>query len=49
MATGLARLNEAALQLTDRVDHGPADATSAVVHGAGGVGMQNHCVFTLEV
>ncbi|MBS1845317.1 MAG: 3-ketoacyl-CoA thiolase [Actinobacteria bacterium] len=49
MATGLARLHEAALQLTDRVDHGPDGATSAVVHGAGGVGMQNHCVFTLEV
>ena len=49
MATGLARLSEAALQLTGRVDHGPAAAASALVHGAGGVGMQNHCVFTLEV
>ncbi|MBS1678861.1 MAG: 3-ketoacyl-CoA thiolase [Actinobacteria bacterium] len=49
MATGLVRLSEASLQLADRVDHAPAGATSAVVHGAGGVGMQNHCVFTLEV
>ena len=49
MATGLARLSEASLQLADRVDHAPPGATSAIVHGAGGVGMQNHCVFTLEV
>jgi acetyl-CoA C-acetyltransferase len=49
MATGLIRLNEAALQLAGRVDHAPQGATTAVVHGAGGVGMQNHCVFTLEV
>jgi acetyl-CoA C-acetyltransferase len=49
MATGLVRLNEAALQLAGRVDHAPSGATTAVVHGAGGVGMQNHCVFTLEV
>jgi acetyl-CoA C-acetyltransferase len=49
MATGLVRLSEAALQLSGRADHAPAGATSAIVHGAGGVGMQNHCVFTLEV
>ncbi|HVX33932.1 MAG TPA: hypothetical protein VHA80_12395 [Solirubrobacterales bacterium] len=49
MATGLVRLHEAAQQLAGRVDHAPAGATTAVVHGAGGVGMQNHCVFTLEV
>jgi acetyl-CoA C-acetyltransferase len=49
MATGLVRLSEAALQLTGRVDHAPPDATSAIVHGAGGIGLQNHCVFTLEV
>jgi acetyl-CoA C-acetyltransferase len=48
MATGLVRLGEAALQLAGRADHGPAGATSALVHGAGGVGMQNHCVFALE-
>ena len=29
---------------------GDADVgTRALVHGAGGLGMQNHCVFTLEV
>ena len=49
MATGLARLSEATLQLTGRVDHGPEAGAAAIVHGAGGVGMQNHCVFTLEV
>lgn len=49
MATGLIRLHEAAQQLAGRVDHAPEGATTAVVHGAGGVGMQNHCVFTLEV
>jgi acetyl-CoA C-acetyltransferase len=49
MATGLTRLSEAALQLTGRVDHGPEAGSTAIVHGAGGVGMQNHCIFTLEV
>jgi acetyl-CoA C-acetyltransferase len=49
MATGLVRLSEAALQLAGRVDRGPRDGSSAIVHGTGGVGMQNHCVFTLEV
>lgn len=48
MATGLVRLAEAAQQLTGAVDHGPADATTAIVHGTGGVGMQNHCVAVLE-
>ncbi|WP_214104741.1 thiolase C-terminal domain-containing protein [Acrocarpospora catenulata] len=45
MATGLVRLAEATRRLT------AANATTsrAVVHGAGGIGMQNHCVFTLEV
>lgn len=49
MATGAIRLHEAARQLTGRADHAPAGATSAVVHGTGGVGQQNHCVMTLEV
>jgi acetyl-CoA C-acetyltransferase len=49
MATGLVRLAEAALQLGGRVEHAPAGARTAVVHGATGLGMQNHCVFTLEV
>ncbi|HVE26311.1 MAG TPA: hypothetical protein VNC22_12945 [Sporichthya sp.] len=49
MATGLVRLAEAAEQLSGRVDRDASGARSAVVHGAGGVGMQNHCVFTLEM
>ena len=49
MATGLVRMSEAALQLAGRVGYGPASARSAIVHGTGGVGMQNHCVFVLEV
>ncbi|MGH3949375.1 MAG: thiolase C-terminal domain-containing protein [Pseudonocardiaceae bacterium] len=49
MATGLVRLSEAAFQLSGRVDRGSAGARSAVVHGSGGLAMQNHCVFTLEV
>lgn len=49
MATGLVRLSEAALQLSGQVDRGTSGVSSAVVHGAGGLGMQNHCVFTLEV
>lgn len=49
MATGLVRMSEAALQLAGRVDRSVKDARSAIVHGTGGVGMQNHCVFMLEV
>ncbi|HEX4108784.1 MAG TPA: hypothetical protein VHX88_11655 [Solirubrobacteraceae bacterium] len=49
MATGLVRLSEAALQLAGRVDHAPEGASSAIVHGAGGVGMQNTCVALLGV
>jgi acetyl-CoA C-acetyltransferase len=48
MATGLVRLAEAALQISGQVTYGPDDAQSAIVHGTGGVGMQNHCVFVLE-
>lgn len=49
MATGLVRLSEAARQLAVPRDYGLASAARAVVHGASGVGMQSHCVFTLEV
>jgi acetyl-CoA C-acetyltransferase len=50
MATGLVRLSEAARQLSYPREYGLAGAPSAaVVHGAGGVGMQTHCVFTLEI
>ncbi|MEU6643583.1 hypothetical protein ABZ863_13675 [Saccharomonospora sp. NPDC046836] len=47
MATGLVRLHEAVGRLSGQI--GVSGARSAVVHGAGGLGMQNHCVFTLEV
>lgn len=49
MATGLVRLAEASRQLTWPQLYGLTSPTSAVVHGAGGVGMQSHCVVTLEV
>jgi acetyl-CoA C-acetyltransferase len=50
MATGLVRMSEAARQLSYPGEYGLARAPSAaVVHGAGGVGMQTHCVFTLEI
>jgi acetyl-CoA C-acetyltransferase len=48
MATGLVRLADAAHQVSGQSSFGPADAKSAIVHGTGGVGMQNHCVFVLE-
>jgi hypothetical protein len=28
---------------------GRISSSTAVVHASGGIGMQNHCVFTLEV
>jgi acetyl-CoA C-acetyltransferase len=49
MATGLVRLASAARQLSQPRYFGHAAPARAVVHGAGGVGMQNNCVFTLEV
>ena len=45
MATGLARLGEATRSLLA----GRSSSSAAVVHASGGIGMQNHCVFTLEV
>lgn len=47
MATGLVRLHEAAIRLSGNVEG--SSATSALVHGAGGIGSQTHSVFTLEV
>ncbi len=47
MATGLFRLAAAARQLTEPGDS--ATPRRAVAHGAGGIAMQNNCVFTLEV
>lgn len=48
MATGLVRLHEAVERLSGRGPQG-TKATRALVHGAGGLGMQNHCVLTVEV
>ena len=48
MATGLIRLHEVASQLAGRADRDPSGATSGLAHGTGGLGMQNHCVVTLE-
>lgn len=47
MATGLVRLHEAASRLSGRI--ACPDAASAIVHGSGGLGMQTHSVFSLEV
>ena len=49
MATGLVRLSEAARQLAYPEEYGIKRHSSAVVHASGGVGMQTHCVMTLEV
>jgi acetyl-CoA C-acetyltransferase len=49
MATGLVRLAHASRQLRSPGSYGLANPAKAMVHGAGGVGMQTHCVFTLEV
>jgi acetyl-CoA C-acetyltransferase len=49
MATGLLRLRHAAGQLSTPEVYGLTNPSSAIVHGAGGVGMQTHCVLTLEV
>lgn len=49
MATGLVRLREAASVLAGRVHDTPAPGDIAVAHGTGGIGMQNHAVFVLEV
>jgi acetyl-CoA C-acetyltransferase len=52
MATGLARLHEASSRLAGRTGYaydGFDNARTALVHGTGGFGMQNHCVVTMEV
>ena len=49
MATGLVRLAQASRQMS--ADDGPGGRARkrGLVHGAGGVAMQNNCVFALEV
>ncbi len=49
MATGLIRLATAAKQMSRPELYGIEVPSRAIVHGAGGVGMQSNCVFTLEV
>jgi acetyl-CoA C-acetyltransferase len=46
MATGLIRLHEAYSQLSGA--SGKSDFDRAIAHGSSGLGMQNHCVITLE-
>ena len=48
MASGLLRLHEVATQLSGRSDHAPEGARRGLAHGTGGLGMQNHCVITME-
>ncbi len=49
MATELVRLAQAAKQLSQPEIYGSARPSRAIVHGAGGIAMQNNCVFTVEV
>lgn len=49
MATGLVRLAHAAKQLCNPELYDLKGPSRAIVHGAGGIAMQNNCVFTLEV
>ena len=49
MATGLVRLSEAVSQLSYPGEYGIKAPKSAIAHASGGVGMQTHCVATLEV
>jgi acetyl-CoA C-acetyltransferase len=49
MATGLVRLASAARQLSQPRRFDLKSPSRAIAHGAGGIGMQNNCVMTLEV
>ena len=48
MATGLVRLHEASSRLSGRSGQSHS-GTRALVHGAGGLSMQNHCFVAVEV
>jgi acetyl-CoA C-acetyltransferase len=48
MATGLVRLHEVASELGGRSPSADVGARRGLAHGTGGLGMQNHCVVTLE-
>lgn len=48
MATGLVRLHEVVRELGGRTASADGSARRGLAHGTGGLGMQNHCVVTLE-
>lgn len=48
MATGLVRLHEVVSELAGRTPSADGSARRGLAHGTGGLGMQNHCVVTLE-
>jgi acetyl-CoA C-acetyltransferase len=48
MATGLVRLHEVVSELAGRSPSADGAARRGLAHGTGGLGMQNHCVVTLE-
>lgn len=48
MATGLVRLHEVVRELGGRTPSADVEARRGLAHGTGGLGMQNHCVVTLE-
>jgi acetyl-CoA C-acetyltransferase len=48
MATGLVRLHEVVSELAGRTASSDGDASRGLAHGTGGLGMQNHCVVTVE-
>lgn len=48
MATGLVRLHEVVMELSGRHPLADSSARRGLAHGTGGLGMQNHCVVTLE-
>lgn len=48
MATGLVRFHEVVSELAGRTDSSDGRAERGLAHGTGGLGMQNHCVVTVE-
>lgn len=48
MATGLVRLHEVVRELAGRSPSADGGVRRGLAHGTGGLGMQNHCVVTLE-
>jgi acetyl-CoA C-acetyltransferase len=48
MATGLVRLHEVVSDLAGRTASSDGQARRGLAHGTGGLGMQNHCVVTVE-